>query len=99
MNKFYVYILYSAQLDKHYVGQTSLEPDVRLQQHNSGDFEDKFTLKGIPWTLFLTIDCNSRTEALKIEAHIKKMKSVKYVNSLKEFPEIITRLKAKFADP
>ena len=71
---FYVYILFSEKLNWFYVGTTD-DPDRRLVEHNSGTFDDAFTRKGIPWTLFLIIDGLESNQAYKIEQHIKKMKS------------------------
>jgi len=45
---FYVYILYSNKLKKHYIGYTNNLKD-RLRRHNSGF--SKYTSKGIPWKL------------------------------------------------
>ncbi|MFN8155090.1 MAG: GIY-YIG nuclease family protein [Bacteroidia bacterium] len=92
---FYVYILFSEKLNRFYVGTTD-DPDRRLFEHNSGTFDDAFTRKGIPWTLFLIIDGLESNQAYKIEQHIKKMKSRKYFQNLLHFPEIIDKLKLKY---
>ena len=92
---FYVYILFSEKLNRFYVGTTD-DPDRRLVEHNSGTFDDAFTRKGIPWTLFLIIDGLESNQAYKIEQHIKKMKSRKYFQNLLHFPEIIDKLKLKY---
>ena len=75
---------------------TTDDPDRRLFEHNSGTFDDAFTRKGIPWTLFLIIDGLESNQAYKIEQHIKKMKSRKYFQNLLHFPEIIDKLKLKY---
>lgn len=54
--------------------------------------EDTFTYRGKPWSLYLVIDGLHSEQAYRIEQHIKKMKSVKYINNLKAFPEM--RLKS-----
>ncbi len=92
---FYVYILFSEKLNRFYVGTTD-DPDRRLVEHNSGTFDDAFTRKGIPWSLFLIIDGLESNQAYKIEQHIKKMKSRKYFQNLLHFPEIIDKLKLKY---
>ena len=92
---FYVYILFSEKLNRFYVGTTD-DPDRRWFEHNSGTFDDAFTRKGIPWTLFLIIDGLESNQAYKIEQHIKKMKSRKYFQNLLHFPEIIDKLKLKY---
>ena len=75
---------------------TTDDPDRRLFEHNSGTFDDAFTRKGIPWSLFLIIDGLESNQAYKIEQHIKKMKSRKYFQNLLHFPEIIDKLKLKY---
>ncbi len=75
---------------------TTDDPDRRLVEHNSGTFDDAFTRKGIPWSLFLIIDGLESNQAYKIEQHIKKMKSRKYFQNLLHFPEIIDKLKLKY---
>ena len=90
--QFFVYILYSASTEKYYVGQTE-DLNQRLEKHNSASFIDSSTKPGIPWEMYLAIECISRKQAVNIELHIKKMKSTKYYRSLKNYPEIIDRLK------
>jgi putative endonuclease len=94
----YVYILYSPSLDKFYVGFTTETPELRLERHNSDYYENKFTANGKPWILFLAIECSDAEQARKIEAHIKSMKSQKYIRNLAVYPEIIEKLKLKFHD-
>ena len=98
MPVFSVYVIYSQTVTRFYIGQSSLSPLERLEQHNAGKFENKFTAKGIPWELFVTITCNSREQAMKIEKHIKAMKSKKYVEDLRNYPEIIQKLLVKYRD-
>lgn len=92
---FYVYILFSEKLNRFYVGTTD-NPHRRLSEHNSGTFDDAFTRKGIPWSLFLIIDSLESKQAYKIENHIKKMKSKKYIENLLIYPEIISKLKLRY---
>ena len=92
----HVYILYSEKLDKFYVGNTDVSPNERLQQHNDKQHKNAFTARGIPWVLFLYFECQSRLQARKIETHIKKMKSKKYIRNLTQYPEIIDKLKEKY---
>ena len=93
--RFFVYILYSTSTAKYYVGQTE---DIieRLEKHNTAVFINSFTKPGIPWQLFFVIECNSRKQAVNMEMHVKKMKSVKYYHSLKKHPEMVERLKIKY---
>ena len=91
-----VYILYSSKIDRYYVG-SCLDLSERLNQHNSKFFSSAFTQKTDDWILYLSIDDLLFQQARNIEMHIKKMKSRKYIQHLKEFPELIDQLKNKFS--
>lgn len=96
---FYCYILHSQVLDRFYIGSTSLEADVRLDNHLSGYYgKNKFTAKANDWVLFLAIACSTYHQARLFEAHIKKMKSAEYIRNLKKYPEMIDKLLVKFSD-
>ena len=94
--KYYVYIIFSGKLNRFYIGSTNLQPEERLNQHNTGYNNNSFSLKGIPWVAFLHLECNSREQARKVEMHIKKMKSKKYINNLKQYPEMQEKLLKRF---
>ena len=47
-----------------------------------------YTSKGIPWVLFLVLECTSREQARKVELHIKRMKSKQYIRNLKKYSEM-----------
>ena len=69
----------------------------RLDKHNHAFYGyDKFTASVNDWQLVLAIGCKSISQARSIEAHIKKMKSRKYIENLKAFPEMTERLLAKY---
>ncbi|MCB0707211.1 MAG: GIY-YIG nuclease family protein [Saprospiraceae bacterium] len=91
-----VYILYSEKLQRYYIGSTELSSNERLVRHNSKYYDDKFTARGIPWTLYFFISCKNRTQASSIEAHIKKMKSETYILNLKQYPEMAEKLLARY---
>ena len=93
-----LYILYSPSYDKFYTGATTLAAENRLERHLEKYYENKFTGKISDWELFFEIDCDSMKQAMQIEKHIKKMKSKKYLNDLKKFPEISEKLKMKYPD-
>ncbi len=86
-----VYILFSDTLNQFYIGET-VDFEERLNEHNLGFYKKAFTSKANDWELFLKIVCKDRVQARKIETHIKSMKSKKYINDLKDYPEIINRL-------
>ena len=66
---FIVYILYSAKLNKYYIGFT-MHLDRRLEEHNRG--KTVFTRSGIPWELIYQKSFSTRPEAVRFEKSIKK---------------------------
>ena len=89
-----VYILQSKKLNLYYIGYTS-NIDLRLEFHkNSPSY--KFTANANDWILFLSFNCEHKTQALSIEKHIKNMKSKTYIENLARYPEIIDKLIAKY---
>jgi len=93
----FVYILYSEQTDKYYIGQTE-DIQNRLLEHNSHSYKDSFTKIGSDWKLKSSLTCNSKRQAIKIETHIKKNKSRKYVEDFIRFPSIGEKLLEKYLD-
>ncbi len=57
----------------------------------------KFTGKTDDWEVFLHFQCDNKRQALAIERHVKQMKSKVYIQNLKKFPELITKLRAKYS--
>ena len=92
-----VYILYSKSGDAYYTGFTTEPVKLRIDRHNNDYFDDKYTKSGKPWELFLEILCTNDNQARAIEKHIKSMKSKKYIQNLKTYPEIAEKLLARFA--
>ena len=74
---FRVYIIYSSLIDKFYTGQTE-DIERRLEEHNRG--KTSFSARGMPWTLVYSVECSSRTEALKLEKFIKKRGARRFLN-------------------
>ena len=89
------YILYSERIDSFYVGSTTEPIGLRLERHNSKYYENKWTSRGIPWTLYFEIPCDSIQLARSLEFHIKKMKSKIFIQNLVKYPEIVAKLKIK----
>jgi putative endonuclease len=87
----YVYILYSIQLNKHYIG-SCINLEQRIEQHQKKSFKDAFTTKTDDWQLIFSLNNLGYEQARKIEAHIKKMKSVKYIRDLVKYKEISEKL-------
>jgi len=97
MEKFYTYILYSPKADKYYIGSTRLDPTIRLERHLEEYYgHSKFTKQANDWVLFHIIECYSFSQALKIEKHIKQMKSKTYLQNLSKYPEISMKLLGKY---
>lgn len=71
MPPWYVYVLFSAETAKLYTG-ISPDPRRRLDQHNAGKGA-KATRAGRPWLLVHVEPMQSKSEALKREAAIKKL--------------------------
>jgi putative endonuclease len=92
-----VYILHSATLNRYYIGFTT-NFDLRLEFHFSDEQTRKFTHKANDWEVFLTVDCSSKKQGLFIEKHIKNMKSKIYIENLKKYPEITSKLLLKYTD-
>jgi putative endonuclease len=75
----YTYILFSAKLNKYYVGAcTDLQK--RLHEYNVG--HSRFTSTRIPWEIKYSESFETLQEAKKRELFIKRMKSRKYIESL-----------------
>ncbi|MHC1706963.1 MAG: GIY-YIG nuclease family protein [Bacteroidales bacterium] len=90
-----VYIIYSGTLDRYYIGQTQ-DLERRVAQHNEGFYKDSFTTRSKDWELYFQIECASRKQAIAIELHIKRMKSRRYLENLKTYPELSEKLKERY---
>ena len=73
---FYVYILYSAEIDQYYVGHSEDLSSRILRHNNSGS---KATKKANDWKLVYSEIFETRSEAYNREMIIKKKKSRKYI--------------------
>ncbi len=71
-----VYYLYSTKIKKFYLGKTN-ELSRRLMEHNN--HEEKYTKRGVPWTLVGFIDCATNSDASTLEHKLKKSKNPRYV--------------------
>ena len=94
-NKFNVYILFSAKLNRYYIGSTD-DISNRIIEHNNYLNKKSFTYRGIPWTLVFLIKNLKSKQAFDIEKHIKAMKSKKYIHNLIKYPDLITALTNRF---
>lgn len=69
----WTYILYSANLDRYYVGATSMTVNERLRRHLAT--HRHFTSKAKDWEILWTQRFDTKAEAIAREREIKKWKS------------------------
>ena len=91
-----VYILYSSNADKYYIGSTK-DFAQRMDYHQTKAFTSSFTAKYSDWELFFSIDVIDNAVARKIESHIKRMKSRAYIQNIKSHIQISQRLIQKYS--
>ena len=77
---FTVYILFSKQLQKYYVGYSSKNAQDRLKEHLCN--HKGFTAKAKDWNIIYKIEMNSKSEALMLERKIKKRGAKRYLNEI-----------------
>jgi len=65
-----VYILYSREFDKYYIGQTQ-DVSVRLERHNRK--MEKATAPYVPWELAGVLEKPTRSEAMVLEKKLKNL--------------------------
>ncbi|MBN8694752.1 MAG: GIY-YIG nuclease family protein [Bacteroidetes bacterium] len=93
------YILFSEKLNRFYIGVCQDDLNERILKHNNHTYGNhRFTAKASDWILFFLIDCESYSQAVKIEKHIKAMKSRVYIRNLAKYPDISLQLLNKFKD-
>ena len=76
---FTVYILFSKSISKYYTGHTQ-DLINRLIEHNNG--ETTSIRNGIPWEIVWKMEFDSRAEAMKMEAKIKKRGAKRFLEDL-----------------
>jgi putative endonuclease len=76
---FYCYILYSAKLDKYYIGSTG-NLEGRLQRHNTAN--TGFTSTGKPWEMKYFEIFETKPGAMKRELELKKWKNKAIIEEL-----------------
>ncbi len=75
----FVYILYSASLDRFYVGQTK-DLEARLQRHNSG--RNKPTKAGVPWEMVHFEKVADRVATVAKDKQVKNLGSKRYLQTI-----------------
>ena len=76
---YYLYILFSENLNKFYIGVSS-NPEERLKRHLSN--HNGFTAKTKDWKMIYTETFENKIDALKREKQIKNWKNRKLIESL-----------------
>ena len=84
----YLYIIYSKNLSKYYVGET-VDVAHRLELHNSHYFTKAFTKSSRDWEIKLVFACLTKEDVLFLEKFIKRMKSKKFNKKIIENPLIL----------
>ena len=93
----YLYILFSLKLNKFYTG-SCLNLKQRLSDHKNKTHTNSFTKVTDDWELYFEMKELDFVIVRKIEDYIKSMKSKKYIENLKKYPEIAKKLISKFYD-
>jgi len=87
------YILFSAKLQKYYIGATQEDISIRIDKHNLGSYgKHRLTAVADDEELFLFISANDYPHAIRLERKIRSMKSTKYVTNLVSYPEMLEKL-------
>ncbi len=76
---FIVYILRSLKNNKRYVGYTSKDVFIRLEEHNNGC--NKWTRENGPFKIINAENYITKTEAIRRERILKTVKGRKWIDS------------------
>jgi putative endonuclease len=76
---YYFYILFSEKIDRYYYG-SSKNPEIRIKLHNAG--ATRSTKSGIPWKLIYIEQYQTKSEAIKREKEIKRIRKRSYIENL-----------------
>jgi putative endonuclease len=77
---FTVYVLYSEQFNKHYVGFTS-DIEARIKSHNELSTKG-YTIKYRPWKLIYTEEYENKKTAMQREKFLKSGKGREFIKAL-----------------
>jgi putative endonuclease len=81
--EYWVYILQSEKDGGYYIGYTA-DLEERLKRHN--ERRSRYTRNKTPWKFIYQEDFSTRTEAIRREREIKRMKSREYIERLVSVP-------------
>ena len=76
------------------MGVTCENLEDRIKKHNNWSYgSHRYTAVSNDWRLFLPIDAEEYSQAIRMERKIKSMKSRKYIENLKRYPDLIEKIK------
>jgi len=87
--------LFSPSNNTYYNGFTQTDLAERISKHNAGFYDKTYFSFVADWTLYLGIECTDVNQAIKIEKHIKRIKSKVYIENIKKYLEMIHKLLSK----
>ena len=65
-------------------------------KHNNHSYgSHRFTAKAEDWKLFIKIEVQEYSHAIRLERKIKSMKSSRYIRNLKKYPELVEKIIAE----
>ncbi len=79
---YFVYILYSENFDRYYIGQTK-EISTRLKRHN--DRLESFTKAYVPWRLECVVEKPTRAEAMILERKLKNLNRKRILDFIEKY--------------
>lgn len=87
------YIIRSEKLNRFYIGATQVGYEQRILHHNQHEYGmHRYTAAANDWKIFIWMATNNINHAIRIEKKIKSMKSSKYIQNLKNYPELIEKI-------
>ena len=90
------YILHSKTLNKFYTGVCQDSLIDRINKHNDHFYGNhRYTAIADDWELYLRMDASDYSQARRLERKIKSMKSSKYIENLKNYPELLAKILAE----
>ena len=92
----FCYILFSSSINRFYIGSCQ-DLNFRYKNHLDKTYPNSYTAKADDWVIFYYLEVDNITTAIRIERHIKRMKSRKYILELKESPELGLSLITKYS--
>lgn len=93
-----VFVFYSPSSNDFYFGETD-DFQSKLDKLNSGYYDTlKVIAKASDWEIKLVIECESKSQAVKVLKHISSKPNPLYLNNLSIHPGLVKRLLERFSD-